>query len=130
MSKRFDVGLKSTTILHASLEVRSIQKEYTGTFLLSEKYFQYVCCSLAETVSFYICDPVWFCLVLLNSARFMPSGTMTFNANVRAIPFSHANVPKSTHFCLYNYVEACNFLFLTTVCGIRSCIELHRKKLE
>ena len=28
------------------------------------------------------------------------------------------------------YVETRNFLLLTTVCGVRSRIELHRKKLE
>ena len=28
------------------------------------------------------------------------------------------------------YVETRNFLFLTTVCGVLSRIELHRKKLE
>ena len=83
-----------------SLEVGSFQKEQTGTFLLSGKYFLYVCCSLAKTVSFYICDLVWFCLVLSNSAR-LPSGTMAFRANVRAIPFFRPNVPKSTHFFLY-----------------------------
>ena len=97
------LGSESTTIVHASLwrSVPSRQKEHTGTFLLSGKYFLCVCCSLAETGSFYICDPVCFCLALSNSARFMPSGTMTFNANVRAIPFSRPNVPKSTHFFLY-----------------------------
>ena len=76
-------------------------EEHTGTFLLSVKYFLYVCCSLAKTVSFYICDPVWFCLVLSNSARLMPSGTMGFNANVQAIPFFRPDVPKSTPFFLY-----------------------------
>ena len=45
-------------------------EEHTGTFLLSGKYFLYVCCSLAKTVSFYICDPVWFCLVLFGSVEF------------------------------------------------------------
>ena len=36
-------------------------------------------------------------MVLSNSAIFVPSGTMAFNANVRAIQFFRPNVPKSTH---------------------------------
>ena len=39
---------------------------------------------------------VWFCRIRLDLC-----GTMTFNANVRAIPFSRPNVPKSIHFFLY-----------------------------
>ena len=104
-------------------------EEHTGTFLLSGKYFLYVCCSLAKAVSFYICYPAWFCLVLSNSARFMPSGTMGFNANVQAIPFFRPDVPKSNHFLLY-MLKLYNFLFLTTVCGVHSCIELHGKKIR
>ena len=89
--------------------------------LFAGKYFLYACCPLAKTVSLYIRDLIWFCLVLSSSAR-LPSGTMAFSANVRAIPFFRPNVPKST--------EARNFLFLTTVCGVHSHIELHRKIIK
>ena len=96
MSNRSDSGSESTTIVHASLwRSAPSKKNILKPLLQPGKYFLYIFCSLAKTVSFYICDPVWLCLVLSNSARFMPSGTMTFNANVREIPFSRPNVPKS-----------------------------------
>ena len=80
--------------------------------------------SLAETVSFKCVILFWFCQILQDLRQ-----VAKWLLNVREIPFSRPNIPKSTHPFLY-MLKVAIFPFFQGTSAIRSCIELHKNKLE
>lgn len=106
--------------------VSYFQKEILKHFLLSGKYFLYVCCFFAGDWSFLL--NMRSALVLFNSTWLMPSDTMTFICLSNSILLSKCSQINPFFFPLY--VETPNFLFLTMASAVHSWIKLHRNKLQ
>lgn len=125
--------LESTIIVHASLKPTDVastfQKVHTETFLLSRKYFEYICCFFQRDSFLFNTHCMWFSFVLSNSIRFMPSGTMIFKCFSSSILSSKS--PKSTHLFLYMLIKLANFYFwqqFALYIVVLNCIEKIRMK--
>ena len=128
MSNRSDAGSASTAIVHAP-PWRSVPSK--------RNILDPFCCLESTSCVFVALWPRRFRFIYVIQLGFVlvrqdicQVAQWLSNTNVRLIPFSRPNVPKSTHFFLYMSKLALNFFFLTTVCGVCNCIELHRNKVK
>ena len=118
---------------------RSRQPLYTPSLeaLFKRNILEPFCCLENTSCTFaalwpsqfpFICDPGWFCLVLSNSTRFMPSGTMTFNAMQMSEQFNSlvemfSNQPISSFMCRGSQFALSNNGLWCIIVVASNCIE-------